>query len=95
MSPSAWMPAVCVNTSRPTTGVFAATSLPENVATSAEIDESRDSTTPVRYSVWSWSVATISASRVLPVRSPIPFTLVCTPRAPARTAARQFALARP
>ena len=49
----------------------------------------------VRNGVWSWIAATTSASRVLPARSPMPFTLVWTPRAPAVTAARQFAVARP
>ena len=44
---------------------------------------------------WSWIAATTSAREVLPARSPMPFTLVWTPRAPAWIAARQFAVDKP
>ena len=84
-----------MKTSRPTIGVLAATSLPLKISTILDTSERRSSRTCVRSFVWSWIAATTSASRVLPVRSPMPFTLVWMPRAPAAIAARQFAVARP
>ena len=71
-------------------------SLPLKVSTSRDTAERRVlAHAACAHCVWSCSAATTSASRVLPVRSPMPFTLVWTPRAPAAIAARQFAVARP
>ena len=89
------MPAVCVKTSAPTIGALSLTFFPLKASTSFDTATSRDSSTRVRHSVWSWSAATTSASLLLPARSPIPLTLVWMPRAPAATAARQLAVASP
>jgi len=76
-------------------GVLPGMSLPLKLSTRLDAAASRDSSTPVRKRVWSWRAATTSASRALPARSPMPLTLVWTPRAPASTATRQLAVARP
>ena len=47
MSPSAWMPAVCVNTFSPTIGLFGGTRRPENTSTSLLTSESARSSTDV------------------------------------------------
>ena len=62
--------------------MFAEMFLPLKVSTSSETAVSRDSLMPVRNSVWSAMAVTISASDVLPARSPNPFTLVWMPAAP-------------
>ena len=69
--------------------------LPENVATNSLTAVSFFSLIRVRCCVRSCSEATTSARRELPDRSPMPLTLVWSPRAPASTAARQFAVASP
>src|SRR5882757_10542546 len=80
LSPSAWMPAVWVNTFSPTTGLLEGMRIPEKVSTSLltrYIDASfTDVFTPGRKS---FSTAIALASGALPALSPIPLTVRCIP----------------
>ena len=84
LSPSACIPAVCVNTLAPTIGLFAGILKPVKVATKRltlckEVSLILTSIPGIK----SFTTATKLASGVFPARSPIPFTVKCKPWIPA------------
>jgi len=92
------MPDSCANAFSPTTALLRGMVMPVMLASRRLVGNSRFVSTPV----WKPSrpsrvfiAITSSSSDALPARSPMPFTVHSTWRAPARTAARLFATAMP
>ena len=89
------MPAVCVNTFSPTTGLFPEIRNPEKVSTSLLTLYKDFSATDVFNSGRKSLITAIAlANGALPARSPIPFTVKCMPDAPAFKASSTLAVPR-
>ncbi len=82
LSPSAWIPAVCVNTFSPTTGLFAGICCPENCSTNLETRKIFCSWTLILNLVKSLMTAMTDSKGAFPARSPSPLTVVWIPEAP-------------
>ncbi len=89
------MPELWAKALRPTTALLGCTGTPETSATRRLNPAVCSSRSPVPAIPFMASTTATSSTAALPARSPMPFTVASNCRAPARTAARQFAVDRP
>ena len=98
VTPCWWMPDWCRKAFRPTMALLGWTVIPVRSATRRLVRVISRVLMPVvrpKRSFRVWMAITTSSREAFPARSPMPFTQTSTCRAPARTAARELATARP